>query len=55
VGIGFYMLMVFNVLWFIAVQGSREGFMNEWACTKCGEVWDPTKPEEESIEGSKVA
>ena len=47
VGIGFYLLVVFNVLWFMAVQGSKEGFRKEWACSKCGEVWDPTESEED--------
>ena len=47
VGIGFYLLVVFNALWFIAAHGSKEGFRKEWACSKCGEVWDPTESEED--------
>lgn len=45
-GIGFYLLVVFNALWFIGVQGSKAGFKKEWACSKCGEVWDPAESEE---------
>jgi len=55
VGIGFYLLVVFNVLWLMAVQGSKSGFRKEWACSKCGEIWDPSESEEECTEGSKVA
>jgi hypothetical protein len=43
--IGFYLLVVLNTLWFMAVRGSKESFRKEWACSKCGEVWDPTEPE----------
>ena len=49
VGIGFYLLVVFNVLWFMAVQGSKAGFRKEWACSKCGEIWDPSESEESRV------
>lgn len=55
VGIGFYSLVFFNVLWFMAVRGSKDGFKKEWACSKCGEVWNPAALEISDAEESKVA
>jgi hypothetical protein len=54
VGIGFFLLVIFNALWFTAAYESKESFRKEWVCSKCGEVWDPTESEEDGREGSKV-
>ena len=35
-----------NILWFMAVYASNKGFREEWACSRCGEVWNPAKFEE---------
>ena len=55
VGIGFYLLVVFNVLWFMTVHSDHKGFREEWACSKCGEVWNPSESEERSPERCKTA
>lgn len=45
---GYFLAVLFNLLWFLMVHSSRGSFRREWACSKCGEVWDPTEPEESS-------
>ena len=50
VGLGFYIFVAVNGLWFVGVHGEKESFRKEWACSKCGEVWDPSEPEANSEE-----
>ena len=54
VGLGFYLFITINTLWFVGVYSDQVSFRKEWACSKCGEVWDPTESEDDSAEGSKV-
>ena len=47
---GYWVAALFNLLWFIAVHSDHDSFRKEWACSKCGEVWDPTAPADDSAE-----
>ncbi len=40
--LGYWVVTLFNVMWFMAVHSDHEGFREEWACSKCGEVWNPS-------------
>ena len=40
--IGYWATALFNVAWFFAAYGDSDAFKKEWACSKCGNVWDPS-------------
>lgn len=47
---GYWAVVFFNVMWLMAVHSDHEGFREEWACSKCGEVWNPLIYKENSEE-----
>jgi len=47
---GYWVVMLFNVMWFVAVHSDHKGFRQEWACSKCGEVWNPSISKENTEE-----
>jgi hypothetical protein len=48
---GYWATVLFNVVWLMAVHSDHKGFREEWACSKCGEVWNPLEPTQVDGEG----
>ena len=40
----YWAAVLFNIMWLMAVHSDHKGFREEWACSKCGEVWNPSEP-----------
>jgi hypothetical protein len=48
---GYWATVLFNVMWLMVVHSDHKGFREEWACSKCGEVWNPSEPKQVDGEG----
>ena len=48
--IGSWLAVAVNILWFMIVRSDHKDFREEWACSRCGEVWNPSEPKQISAE-----
>jgi hypothetical protein len=48
---GYWATVLFNVMWLMVVHSDHKGSREEWACSKCGEVWNPSEPKQVDGEG----
>jgi hypothetical protein len=39
--LGYWLVVAFDLAWLLAVSGDHEAYKKEWACSKCGAVWNP--------------